>query len=466
MYEKKNQINDITKVSNLYNSLNDNKSKIIPFRIVSEYAGAGWSGKSPARLKLSNSGEALKLWLPLNGTKAICKWINNSLMVTTSKMMETEIGNRGSKSIIHTLVIIVNEQRVDDSWGKKHTNKGIYHQRCTLIGFERNSKVSSLSKKIHLSIGFSTKSRWGNKVWLPSDREISKLDPNWITGFVDGEGCFHVSITENKNLNVGWMVAPRFQISLHKRDEPVLQDVKISLIVGRIYERGPEAVQYVVGSLKELEAVINHFHKFPLITQKSQDFKLILMVNEIMRRKEHLTEDGLRKIVAIRASMNLGLSDVLKKAFPDVVSVTRPLVKNLKVQDPNWLAGFTSGEGCFMVKIQASKTITGYTVYLEFQLIQHNRDLNLITSLIKYLNCGYVIKKRTLVEFRVTKFDDITNKIIPFFIKYPIQGVKALDFEDWCKVAEMMKVKKHLTAEGLEKIKQIKAGMNKGRKLD
>ena len=41
MYEKKNKIKDITKVSNLYNSLNDNKSKIIPFRIVSEYAGAG-----------------------------------------------------------------------------------------------------------------------------------------------------------------------------------------------------------------------------------------------------------------------------------------------------------------------------------------------------------------------------------------------------------------------------------------
>ena len=42
--------------------------------------------------------------------------------------------------------------------------------------------------------------------------------------------------------------------------------------------------------------------------------------------------------------------------------------------------------------------------------------------------------------------------------------MKGLDFADWCEVAEMMKDKKHLTAEGLDKIKKIKARMNTGRK--
>ena len=53
--------------------------------------------------------------------------------------METEIGNRGSKSIIgmpiYTLVIIVNEQRVDGSWWEKSKNKCISHLRCTLLSF-------------------------------------------------------------------------------------------------------------------------------------------------------------------------------------------------------------------------------------------------------------------------------------------------------------------------------------------
>ena len=148
------------------------------------------------------------------------------------------------------------------------------------MGFERNYRVLSLSKQRHTYRGYSTLA-----TKCRSDHETCKLYPNWVTGFVDGEGCFTVSIYQQKDLKLGWHVKPSFKISLHKRDEPVLEDVKISLHVGRIYERGPEAVQYVVRSLKELEAVINHFHKFPLKTKKRADFELILMVNEIMKRK-------------------------------------------------------------------------------------------------------------------------------------------------------------------------------------
>jgi LAGLIDADG endonuclease len=86
-------------------------------------------------------------------------------------------------------------------------------------------------------------------------------------------------------------------------------------------------------------------------------------------------------------------------------------------------------------------------------------------SLAEYLDCGkYGLRpQRDTGEFFVTKFSDITDKIIPFFNKYPIQGVKALDFADFCKVAELMKNKDHLNQAGLEQIKIIKAGMNRGR---
>ena len=80
-------------------------------------------------------------------------------------------------------------------------------------------------------------------------------------------------------------------------------------------------------SLKELETVINHFQKFPLITKKRADFDLLKKVFILMKNKEHLTPEGLRKIVAIRAAMNLGLSEKLQVAFPDVVRVERPLVE-------------------------------------------------------------------------------------------------------------------------------------------
>lgn len=65
----------------------------------------------------------------------------------------------------------------------------------------------------------------------------------------------------------------------------------------------------------------------------------------------------------------------------------------------------------------------------------------------------------------VTNFSDIKQKIIPFIEKYPLEGSKKLDFKDFCEIAEIVKSKDHLTASGLEKIRLIKARMNKGRNI-
>lgn len=54
----------------------------------------------------------------------------------------------------------------------------------------------------------------------------------------------------------------------------------------------------------------------------------------LMNSKEHLTPEGLRQIVAIKAAMNLGLSEKLKLAFPYVVPVERPLVELPQTIDP------------------------------------------------------------------------------------------------------------------------------------
>ena len=97
---------------------------------------------------------------------------------------------------------------------------------------------------------------------------------------------------------------------------------------------------------------------------------------------------------------------------------------------------------------------TGFQISLRFTLTQHSRDSKLIESLIEYLGCGeiYIRKGYLAVDFIVVKFDDLTHKIIPFFLKYPIKGIKSNDFEDFCKITEIMKEKGHLTMEGLEQI--------------
>jgi hypothetical protein len=247
-----------------------------------------------------------------------------------------------------------------------------------------------------------------------------------------------------------------------------LKLVKSSLgEVGNIAEQGKGCIQYRVSSLQDLtNVIIPHFDKYPLITQKKADFELFKRVIELMNRKEHLTPDGLQEIVNIRASINLGLSDGLKAAFPNTIPVARPVVVDQEIKDPHWLSGFVTGEGCFFIDIaKTSSCKVGVRVQLRFQMSQHIRDAQLMKNLICYLGCGkyYKVSNREMGKFVVSGFSDNINILIPFFKKYPIEGVKVKDFADFCKVSELVKGGVNLSPEGIEQIRGIKASMNKGR---
>jgi len=136
---------------------------------------------------------------------------------------------------------------------------------------------------------------------------------NILTGFADGEGCFSVILKKEPSYKIGWKVEVRFIIGLHKKDKSLLELIQSSLGVGNITKQGKDSIQYCVGSVKDLQVVIDHFDKYPLISQKRADYLLFKRVFELINREEHLTTKGLREIIAIKASMNLGLSE--KRAF-------------------------------------------------------------------------------------------------------------------------------------------------------
>ena len=187
----------------------------------------------------------------------------------------------------------------------------------------------------------------------------------------------------------------------------------------------------------------------------------------IMQRGEHLTGEGLQKIINIRASLNKGLTPLLSEAFPNSVAVLRPSLKlNSSKPHPQWVAGFTSGDGSFKVSIRESKLYkAGSHVALIFVLTQHIRDELLLKSLVDFFECGQTYSYKDYIEFRCQSFKDNYDKILKIFKKYPILGLKAQDFDDFCKVAEMIQTKVHLTKEGMDQIRQIRTGMNKGRYL-
>ncbi|CAG8976696.1 hypothetical protein HYALB_00008447 [Hymenoscyphus albidus] len=64
---------------------------------------------------------------------------------------------------------------------------------------------------------------------------------------------------------------------------------------------------------------------------------------------------------------------------------------------------------------------------------------------------------KAAIDYRVLRFKNITDIVVPLFKQNPILGVKSLDFVDWClrRAAELIKLKAHLTPEGLEQIQSI-----------
>jgi len=380
-------------------------------------------------------------------------------MVTSHKMIEREMEYRGSKSVVIDSYSTVKEQRVD---GHKCVN--FTHLRYTLMGFERNYQVRIPSN--HL---ITLRKPYSSLSIIPSNNLSASLNPWYITGFSDGESNFTVRILKSNTVKVGWTVQPVFQICLHKKDLDLLKKIQAFFGVGKIYHK-EKSCHYVVQDLKSINVIVNHFERYPLLTKKREDFILFSRIVTLINKKEHLTLSGLHEIISIKASMNLGLSADLKTSFPNIIPVTRPkrtdeelLNSNI---DPHWMVGFTDAEGCFSIKITKSLTIkTGYQVQLRYQITQHSIDKVFMNSLTNFWGCGKVFfrYRESKVDFQILKLKDLSDKVIPRFHLLPLQGVKSKDFADFSKAVEIMKMKKHLTKEGLDLLHKLKVGMNRGR---
>ena len=95
------------------------------------------------------------------------------------------------------------------------------------------------------------------------------------------------------------------------------------------------------------------------------------------------------------------------------------------------MAGFASGDGSFMIILRKNDAYSaGGRVEVAFDLTQHQRDIQLMEYFVVYFGCGqcYTFKKHAI--FRCRNSEDIQKKILPFFLKYPILGVKSKDFSD------------------------------------
>ena len=135
------------------------------------------------------------------------------------------------------------------------------------------------------------------------------LDPLWVVGFVDGEGCFSVSVHHNPRYakrTRGWQLHPTFHVYQHEEHGGVLDQLVVMFGCGRIRRKGPNSsvATFAIDSLSDLnERVVPFFEQHPLIV-KQADFEKFAEIVRSMLRREHLRREGFERLVRLAYAMN------------------------------------------------------------------------------------------------------------------------------------------------------------------
>lgn len=130
-----------------------------------------------------------------------------------------------------------------------------------------------------------------------------ELDPNWVAGFTDAEGCFWIktqksSISDKTNFILG------FQVTQHDRDILLMNKLLTFFNVGR-FESVDPATSLVVTRLSDLTAtIIPFFKEYPIQGVKYQEFSDWIKAVELVQNKKHSTQEGIKKIIKIKNNIN------------------------------------------------------------------------------------------------------------------------------------------------------------------
>ena len=136
-----------------------------------------------------------------------------------------------------------------------------------------------------------------------------KLDAQWITGFVDGEGYFHVGINPHSEMTAGFQVLPEFTVVQHERDVQILHALKAHFGCGVVRVNHGDRMAYRVRSVKHLlEHIVPFFVEHPLKTKKNVDFLKFRDVLLLMEAGTHQSTEGIERIRSIARQMNRGHS--------------------------------------------------------------------------------------------------------------------------------------------------------------
>jgi len=305
----------------------------------------------------------------------------------------------------------------------------------------------------------------------------NNLHPNYITGFIDGEASFNITISKDTARTTGYRVVCEFHITQKYHSAEVLYAIKDYFNCGlvKVCSKQNKTLNYQINSFKDIHSILIPFlDKHSLITSKQLNYLTFKKAINMLINGEHLTIEGIEELKRLAKEMNTN------RTFEEKWEFTQNYCPTVEIS-PEWIAGFTDAEGCFYFyigkQILKGKQSSTWLLNPSLEIGQNTHDVAVLELIKNYLNCGRIKPTRKdnsleeakslpkLSRYVVSNMTDITNVIIPFFDKYSLLTSKSLDYKDWKHLIELKlsRLRLDLNGEGIEKMKQIKAGMNSNR---
>lgn len=129
---------------------------------------------------------------------------------------------------------------------------------------------------------------------------------SYISGYVDGEGCFSISIRPRPRNKIGWEVIANFSISQNRDRIRVLRLMRDYFGYGSFRtNKCDKTVKYEIRSIDVLvNKIIPYFREYPLQSERQKDVEIFAKVCQMIKAGRHLEKKGLIKIVKLRAKMS------------------------------------------------------------------------------------------------------------------------------------------------------------------
>jgi hypothetical protein len=232
----------------------------------------------------------------------------------------------------------------------------------------------------------------------------------------------------------------RFRITANKKDAVLLYMIKTYFNCGSISKIDlRDCLDFTVSDQNSISNIIIPFFKnYPLRGTKLLDFLDWAKCFEIVKKKEHLTTEGLNKIRFIKGSLN-SRRIYNKDELSSAIELLRKINSEFVELNPNYISGFLVGDGYLSLISKIDSPSFGK---IKIGFTQHANNLLLLQSIKDYLNIENLVISNTgekAISLNCGSKQTVTQILLPFFEKYPLYGVKAITLRKLLKITDLIK---------------------------